>query len=156
MLALHAILCNHACLEGNGMSQTATQSDSDMVRDYVRQTFLAPAQKAGERTVSVNVGSVHKALKLQNRVPLVCAALKSRKFLEEHGLRILTTTGPPSGQSTTVTFTYELVRADSRSPAAANPLIGLRGVAKDLFKKLGGGEHFISSERKKFAGDRVD
>jgi hypothetical protein len=135
------------------MSQTATQSDSDIVRNYVTDSFIKPAQKRGERTVLVNVGAVHKALKLQNRVPLVCAALKSRKFLDEEGLRILATSGPPSGQSTTVTFTYEIVATEGRL-RAANPLIGLRGVAKEVFRKLGGGERFISSERSKFAGDR--
>ena len=138
------------------MPQSATQSDSDIVRDHVREAFLRPAQKAGERTFSVNVGVVHKALNLQNRVPLVCAALKSRKFLEEYGLRILSVTGPPSGQSTTVTFTYEMVRSDFGSLKISNPLMGLRGIAKDVFKKLGGGEHFIGSERNKFAGGRED
>jgi hypothetical protein len=132
------------------MSQTATQSDSDIVRNYVTDSLIKPAQKRGERTVLVNVGAVHKALKLQNRVPLVCAALKSRKFLEGEGLRILATSGPPSGQSTTVTFTYEILSTEDRSPTA-NPLIGLRGVAKEVFKKLGGGERFIHSERNKFA-----
>jgi hypothetical protein len=137
------------------MSQTATQSDSDIVRNYVSDSFIKPAQKRGDRTVLVNVGAVHRALNLQNRVPLVCAALKSRKFLEEQGLRILATTGPPSGQSTTVTFTYEILAGVSRS-SPINPLIGLRGIAKDVFKKLGGGEHFIRTERSKFAKDRED
>jgi hypothetical protein len=31
-----------------------------------------------------------------------------------------------------------------------NLLISLRGIAKDLFEQLGGGEHFISTERKSF------
>jgi hypothetical protein len=137
------------------MSQTATQSGSDIVSNYVSDSFIKPAQKRGDRTVLVNVGAVHRALNLQNRVPLVCAALKSRKFLEEQGLRILATTGPPSGQSTTVTFTYEILAGVSRS-SPINPLIGLRGIAKDVFKKLGGGEHFISTERSKFAKDRED
>ena len=102
--------------------------------------------------MSVNVGAVHKALGFTNRVPLVCAALKSKRFLEENGLRIVSQTGPPSGQSTTVTFTYE-VSADGTkrsSPSSAFP--SLRGIARDLFKKLGGGEAFIRNERNNFLG----
>ena len=136
------------------MPPTVLRSDSDTVRHHVCERFIKPAMQRGERTVTVKVGVVHKALGLHNRVPLVCAALKSKKFLEEQGLRILSATGPPSGQSTTVTFTYEILAPNARSPAAASPLLGLRGVAKELFKKLGGGEHFIRSERDKFAGDR--
>ncbi|MBZ5507436.1 MAG: hypothetical protein LAO78_18410 [Acidobacteriia bacterium] len=128
------------------------QSDSDTVRNHVCERLIKPAMQRGERTVAVNVGVVHKALGLHNRVPLVCAALKSKKFLEEQGLRILSTTGPPSGQSTTVTFTYEILTPNVRS--TANPLNSLRGVAKELFKQLGGGEQFIRSERDKFAGER--
>jgi hypothetical protein len=132
------------------MSQTATQSDSDVVRNYVTENFINPARKRGEGTVLVNVGAVHRALNLQNRVPLVCAALKSKKFLAGQGLKILATSGPPSGQSTTVTFTYEIPTTGAYT-SGNNPLFGLRGAAKDIFKKLGGGEHFIGSERSKFA-----
>jgi hypothetical protein len=35
----------------------------------------------------------------------------------------------------------------SDSDASPNPLISLRGIAEELFKELGGGEHFIRSER---------
>jgi len=99
----------------------------------------------------VNVGAVHKALGLSNRVPLVCAALTSKKFLEEYGLKLISKTGPPSGQSTTVTFTYEIVRKNGRDSASTESLLGLRGIAKDVFRRLGGGEAFIREERKSFS-----
>lgn len=132
------------------MSEVITQPDSDVVRGYASEKFINPAKQLGQKTVVVNVGKIHKALGMNNRVPLVCLALKSRKFLEDQGLRILSITGPPSGQSTTVTYTYEILEAGSRSGASVHPLIGLRGIAKEIFKKLGGGEHFIRSERRKF------
>jgi hypothetical protein len=106
----------------------------------------------GEHAVSVNVGAVHRALGLTNRVPLVCAALKSKKFLEENGLRILSQTGPPSGQSTTVTFTYGLSPATTTRGTSAHAFPNIRGVAKEVFRKLGGGENFVRSERSKFDG----
>lgn len=136
------------------MAQVTTQSDSDTVREHVRGVYLKSAIQRGERFFTVNVGAVHKALALINRVPLVCAALKSNKFLEENHLRLVSKTGPPSGQSTTVTFTYEIQAPDAIRAAAINPLLELRGVAKDVFRELGGGENFISSERSHFAGHR--
>jgi hypothetical protein len=43
---------------------------------------------------------------------------------------------------------------DPESPSSENPLIGLRGIAKDLFAKLGGGESFLRSERSSFGDAR--
>ncbi len=83
------------------MQQQLTQSVSDMVRTHVREVYLKPVIKRGEHTLTVNVGAVHKALALHNLVPSVCSALNSKKFLEENGLRLVSRTGPPSGQSTT-------------------------------------------------------
>jgi hypothetical protein len=133
------------------MAQTLMQSDSDVIRNYVRESLLKPAIQKGDRVIKVNAGAVHKVLGLNNRVPMVCAALRSKKFLEENRLRIISKTGPPSGQSTTVTFTYEILARNAKPPVSGNSLIGLRGIAKELFRKLGGGETFIRSERSKFA-----
>lgn len=132
------------------MTQRSIQSVSDQVRDHVCKGYLNPAIKRGETVLTVNVGDVHRALALDNRVPLVCAALKSRKFLEENGLRLMSKTGPPSGQSTTVTFTYEVLASKQKPSASINPLLGLRGIAKGLFEELGGGEAFIRNERNSF------
>jgi hypothetical protein len=136
------------------MAQALTQSISDLVRKHVHDAYLKPALQKGAPRVTVNVGEVHKALALINRVPLVCAALKSRKFLEENKLRLVSKTGPPSGQSTTVTFTYEILSANRRASFSENPLMGLRGIAKDVFEKLGGGEAFVRSERTRFNSTR--
>lgn len=132
------------------MAQLAAKSESDLVRDYVWENAIKPAAQRGAKTAAVNVGAVHKALRLHNRVPLVCAALKSKKFLAKNNLRILSMTGPPSGQSTTVTFTYEILVTNAKPSSSANLLVGLRGIAKELFRKLGGGEAFIRKERTSF------
>lgn len=131
------------------MTIVISPSDSDRVRQHAFDVYLRAARRRGDRSFAVNVGTVHKALALNNRVPLVCAALTSRKFLAEHSLRLISKTGPPSGQSTTVTFTYEIL--DTGRQNLPDPLLELRGIAKDLFKVLGGGEAFIREERKKFS-----
>ncbi|HEV2963855.1 MAG TPA: hypothetical protein VG649_18660 [Candidatus Angelobacter sp.] len=132
------------------MVQMSMQSNSDLIRNYVRESLLKPAIKKGERVIKVNAGAVHRALGLNNRIPMVCAALRSKKLLQENRLRIVSKTGPPSGQSTTVTFTYEILARNAKPSVLAHPLIGLRGIAKEVFRKLGGGESFIRGERSKF------
>jgi len=102
------------------------------------------------------VGTIHKVLALNNRVPLVCAALTSKKFLTENALKLISKTGPPSGQSTTVTLTYEILSGNGEISApteslSTESLSRLRGIAKDLFRTLGGGEAFIREERKSFS-----
>lgn len=46
--------------------------------------------------------------------------------------------------------------SDTVSPSSENPLIGLRGIAKDLFAKLGGGEAFLRGERSSFGDGREE
>src|SRR2546423_13414826 len=99
-------------------STPQTNPDSNAIRRHAYEKYVSAARRRKEKTVAINVGEVHRALALNNRVPLVCAALGSKKFLTEQGLRILSKTGPPSGQSTTVTFTYEIVRSESQKPTA--------------------------------------
>jgi hypothetical protein len=125
---------------------------SDAVRRHAYEKYISAARRRREKTVAINVGEVHRALALNNRVPLVCAALGSKKFLTEHGLRILSKTGPPSGQSTTVTFTYEIVRPESQKPTAEEAWQSLRGIAKDIYASFGGGEAYLRQERANFYG----
>ena len=126
-------------------------SDSDLVRQHASEEYLVAARRHGDKTVSINVGTVHRALALNNRVPLVCAALGSKKFLLEHGLRIVSKTGPPSGQSTTVTFTYEINEAVQKPASGLDGFLALRGIGKEVFASLGGGEAFLSGERAEFS-----
>jgi hypothetical protein len=138
------------------MKTVEVTSDSDLVRHHASEVYLAAARRRREATISVNVGAVHKALGLSNRVPLVCAALGSKKFLTENGLRLISKTGPPSGLSTTVTYTYEFVEttSTSSSPASQNAWTKLRGSLKDVYAELGGGEAYLRAERSAFRPER--
>ena len=129
-------------------------SDTERVREWVETKVIQPARARGDRVFTVTAGDVHRQLGLKNRVPVVCQALKSKRFLQENHLVLKDMSGPPSGLSTTVRFTYEIVSgsADRESSAKQqHPLLGLRGVAKDIFRQLGGGEHFIKQEREQFS-----
>jgi hypothetical protein len=129
-----------------------TSTGSDAVRRHAYEKYISAARRRKEKTVAINVGEVHRALALNNRVPLVCAALGSKKFLTEHGLRIVSKTGPPSGQSTTVTFTYEVVdkKQDDVQLSRQEAWNRLRGSMKDIFAEYGGGEAYLRAERASF------
>ena len=83
---------------------------------------------------------------------LFTKALRSKRFLEANNLVLKDVTGPPSGLSTTVKFTYEIVAGDTDETAKKrHPLWDLVGIGKTVFGELGGGENFIKSERAKLS-----
>ncbi len=125
-------------------------SSSDAIRRYAYEKYVSQACRRKEKIISINVGEVHREMGLSNRVPLVCAALGSKKFLTEHGLRIVSKTGPPSGQSTTVTYLYEIVHSKPQKQTADETWESLRGIGKDVYASYGGGEEYLRQERANF------
>jgi hypothetical protein len=116
--------------------------------------YIEPARRRHESNIRIVAGDVQKAVGLSNLVPLVCQALRSKKFLEENHLVLEKWDGPPSGMSTTVVFTYRLVgeAGQASNQPGDGPFLRLRGIAKDVFQSLGGGEAFIRKEREQFHG----
>lgn len=137
---------------------------SDHVRKFVCEHYIVPARSRGATTVTVRAGEVHKALKWNlKRIPQVCSALSTRKFMHSANVELVARKGPPSGQSTTVEFTYKLLDLDtpaSSSQRATTSLIqdgsgleALYGIFEREFKALGGADAFIRSERKAWGPD---
>jgi hypothetical protein len=119
------------------------------IRRHFKDKYVADAVRRGERRFKVRAGDVVKELGLHGRVPAVCSALTRKKILEENRLRIVERTGPQSGQSSSVTVTYEfLPGAPQLGHKKYDALIALRGIGKEVFRSLGGGEAFIRRERK--------
>ena len=138
-------------------------SYSDRVRQHVVDEYVSPARRRGDQTVSMNVGKVQKAVGLANRVALVCTALESQKFWEKNGLQLISKVGPPSGQSTTVTYTFRFVDSQKLATSKVSGGSGsstpqsrqeawnrLRGALKDVFAEYGGGEAYLRAERISF------
>ena len=127
-------------------------SQTDRVRGYAARHYIEPARRRGDDRVKVVAGDVQREVGLSNRVPLVCNALRSKKFLEENRLILEKWEGPRSGMSTTVTFTYRFRERSPEAgrPQAEDPLMRLCGIAKDVFQSLGGGESFIRRQREQF------
>jgi hypothetical protein len=133
---------------------------ADQIRSHARDQYVEPARGRRERRFSIRSGDVVREMKLAGgRVPAVCSALKTREFLEGNALRLISRTGPESGQSTTVIYTYEFIDgANSAGPRTANGSGGtpqsrqatwekLRGALKDVFAEYGGGEAYLRAER---------
>ena len=132
------------------------RGDTQRVEEFVRLEYVEPALRRGDSQLEIVAGNVHKSLGLNNRVPIVCQALKSLAFLEENHLEIDRIEGPPSGQGTRVKLTYRLLDKPSRSVRESeseleeSPLLRLWGIGKEVFQSLGGGEAFIRRERERF------
>ena len=133
---------------------------ADQIRDYARVNYVVPARERGKRRFTIRTGDVVRNMELiGGRTPAVCSALKTREFLGENSLRLVSRTGPESGQSTTVIYTYEFVDSNnSGEPKAPSGSGGtpqsreaawerLRGALKDVFAEYGGGEAYLRSER---------
>lgn len=127
-------------------------TNTERVRQYSSKQYVEPARRRGDATVQIVAGDVHKAMNFSNRVPVVCQALKSPKFMAENGLELEKVEGPPSGLGTRTTFIYR-IKASSNGESTSTPewpFLRLRGIAKDVFRSLGGGEEFIRNEREQF------
>jgi hypothetical protein len=102
------------------------------IRKFVRDNYILPAKKRGDDSVSIRAGDVHREMHLSSRMPAVCQALWSEKFLEENDLKDKSRQGPPSGQSSTVVYTYRW--RSTEPPGSSTSLFErMRGLAKDLF-----------------------
>lgn len=132
--------------------------NADRIRLHGRVKYALAARGRKENRFSIRMGDVVRDLKLNARVPAVCSALKSREFLRENGLRIVDTSGPPSGQSTTVTYTYEFTdeAKDRKALGRQDAWNRLRGIAKDVFASYGGGEEYLRQERANFYNSGED
>ncbi len=79
---------------------------SDRVRDHVKRKYIDPAKKIGKKSVSVLAGDIHRELGFLRRIPVVCSALRSRKFQKNCDIKLSYIDGP--NNSTTTKFTYRL------------------------------------------------
>lgn len=124
--------------------------DADRIRVYGKEKYVLPARQRKQGRFSIRVGDVVRELKLNGRTPAVCSALRTREFLQSNDLQLVDTSGPKSGQSTTVIYTYEFIGTKQSSPQAEDSWSRLRGALKDVLAELGGGEAYLRAERSNF------
>jgi len=134
----------------NTVNEQAKKIGADEIRDYSTRTFVEPARQRGQKRFSIRVGDVVRELRLYRSIPNVCGALKTEEFRRANRLRLVDATGPKSGLSTTVVYTYEFVDQEHPPDVSVDAWSGLRGALKEVFAELGGGEAYLQAERSKF------
>lgn len=122
-------------------------SIADEIREAARMSYVVPARRSRNDAFQIVVGDVHRALRLQNRVPAVCSALSGKAFLDENDLILEGREGPPSGMGTRTVFFYRFKDAERRLVGLREHFDKYRGIAREVFQSLGGGEEFIRQER---------
>jgi hypothetical protein len=134
----------------NILNEQAKKIGADEIRDYSTRTFVAPARQKGQKRFSIRVGDVVRELRLYRSIPAVCSALKTEEFRRTNHLKLVDATGPKSGLSTTVVYTYEFVDPEHPAEPSVDAWSRLRGALKDVFAELGGGEAYLRAERSNF------
>ena len=124
--------------------------DADRIRIHGKEKYVLPARQRKQQRFSIKVGDVVRDLSISGRAPAVCSALKTRVFLQGNDLHLVAASGPKSGQSTTVIYTYEFVGTKQSQPQAEESWSRLRGALKNVFAELGGGETYLRAERGNF------
>ena len=79
---------------------------SDRVREHVKRKYIDPAKKAGKKSLSIRAGDIHRELGLSRHIPVVCSALRSRKFQKNCDIKLAYVEG--HNNTTTTKFTYQL------------------------------------------------
>lgn len=134
------------------------QGLSSMVRDIAGREVVEVERKKGVKRFTIAVSGLKDRLVERgfppNNTPQICNALRSHKFLDQYRLELEKTVGPPSLTSTTVVFHYKFKAVspaqDSQlTPATASDgFFQLKGLLKDVFRDLGGGEKFLLELRR--------
>jgi len=130
------------------------ENSAHEIRSFLAERYIKPARRRGDKRVRIIAGEVHRDLHLRNRVPSVCQVLASKKFQQENRVEVVERSGPPSGMGTRMTYVYRLLDEEQAAASAKEDSFEkLRGLLKDEFKKLGGGEAFLRNERADFYGN---
>lgn len=139
-------------MEANPTLQ-ADFADSDALRAWAVERYVAPARARGDRRFRIAVREIAERFDKLGTINHVCSAIKSpNKFQRPNRLRLVATAGPPSGVSTTVVFEFEFLddAADglpSPGPEVFSALASLRGVGRAAFERAGGGANCLADAR---------
>jgi hypothetical protein len=79
---------------------------AEAVRQYALITFIQPASRLGEKTITFTLTDIHHGMGLKGRFPLVCSSIDSDKFLDFASVNLIRRDGPK--QSSTVRWSFDL------------------------------------------------
>ena len=76
----------------------------DSIRAFIAQEYIQPARNAGENQVSLQVGDVQQAMKLESNLAEIARVLSSLEFEAYAGVRLLRRRGPHMGGNQSFLF----------------------------------------------------
>jgi len=77
---------------------------ADQIREFAFAKYIAPARARGETKVSIRAGDMHSQMNLSCRLPAVCGALGTNKFVSMYNIERLSIEGPIPGANAVFTF----------------------------------------------------
>jgi hypothetical protein len=81
---------------------------ADNIRSFTYENFIEPSKGEGSETIIVRAGDVHEKMGLKGKIPSVCGALGTSKFLKQYNLILEMREGPSCGAN--VYFTYRIIK----------------------------------------------
>lgn len=87
-------------------------SQADLIRACAKELFVDPARRRNQETLVIVAGEIGRELGLSNRMPNICNALQSRKFLEMAGVELLDP--KPTKPAASARFSYAIKQKGRR------------------------------------------
>lgn len=88
------------------IKEAKKRSKSDEIRKYAKGKYVVPARMKKEARVTFTAHDIAKGMGLEDRYPMVCSAMDSKKFLEFARVGLIKREGPK--QSSTAKWTFKV------------------------------------------------
>lgn len=75
------------------LSELKEVSLSDTIRSFIRDNFIIPARTENKTQIRLKSGDIHDMMRLENRYPVVCSAMKGYKIEQLCDVKILNQEG---------------------------------------------------------------
>ena len=85
---------------------------ADSIRQFVMERYVRAFHLDRAKQLTIRAGDVARDMALADRTPNVCSVLGGRKLHTAAGLKLVWSGSAPSGQSTTMTYIYEVNEGD--------------------------------------------
>jgi hypothetical protein len=72
---------------------------ADKIREHALLTYIKPARRQGEKTVSFSSTDIHKGMALRSSFPLACSSIDADKFLDYASVPLVKREGPKQGST---------------------------------------------------------
>ncbi len=106
---------------------------ADRIRKFVLDHYVEPARIEGRAEITLRAGDIHRAMRLTNRLPVVCNAIGYPKFLELARVTLVDRDGPVQGAN--VYFRFSL--GGPRSPISPR-VVPLKLLPRPVERRSGG------------------